>query len=305
MTHPYASAAYAQSLRHLGEPLAVPEWEGQVLTRPTPRGGRRDAMGPYPLAVIAPGADLAAGLNRLSDAGLVSVVAVLDDRQRPSMEPLSAAFDFVRPFKSHFLHDRSLGPLELGKHHRYEVRRALTRVDVAEIRLGDHQSAWQALYDELVQRRGLADAHAFPAAHHRTLAGLPGLRAFGAFIDGRLVSAHLFVTHDGYAMSHLAASSAEGYASGAAYAVNHFAVGALDDCAAINFGGGAGLSTDPADGLVRFKKGFANCTATAWLAGKVLDPDAYRSLGAGHDDEAFFPAYRGATVREPANAHQG
>jgi len=305
MTHPYATAAYAQSLAHAGDPLAIPEWDSQVLTRKTPCGGRRDATGPYPLAVIAPEADIADGLDRLEDAGLVSVVVVLDDRLRPPLEDIAAAFDFVRPYKSHFIHDRGIGPLQLAKHHRYEVRRALLQVEVAEFDLADQLPAWQALYGQLVARHGLSGVQAFSPAHHQALARLPGLRAFGGFVGGRLVSAHLFVTHHGYAVSHLAASSTEGYARGAAYAVNDFAVAALSDCEAISFGGAAGAGDDPADGLVRFKRGFANRTVTAWLAGKVFDPAAYAALSKGRDDKGYFPAYRGVSLREPANADPG
>jgi len=305
MSHPYASLAYARSLAHVGEACAVPEWGGHVLARPTPHGAARDAMGPYPLTVIAPGADLAAGLARLTDQGLVSVVLVLDDRLRPEMAALAQAFDFVRPFKSHFLHDRRVGALDLGKHHRYELRRAQARVEAREIALGDHLAAWQTLYGELAARHGLGGLHAFPAAHHAALATLPGVRTFGAFVEDRLVSAHVFVTHDGYAVSHLAASAIEGYETGAAYAVNALAIEALTDCDTINFGGGAGLGEDPADGLVRFKKGFSNRTAPAWLCGKVLDPASYATLSAGFAASGFFPAYRGQRVQEPADAHQG
>jgi len=305
MTHPYAMEDYAKSLPHIGEPLGVPEWGAWVQVRPTPLGERRDAAGPYPLTVVQRGADLQAGLGRLSAAGLVSVILVLDDRLRPDMGSMEAAFDIARRFKSHFLYDRNLGPLSLGKHHRYELRRALARVEAREIVLSDHLPAWQALYGQLAARHGFAGLHAFPAAHHLTLARLPGLRAFGAFIAGRLVSAHLFVTHDGYAISHLAASAVEGYETGAAYAVNDLAIAALDDCDVINFGGGAGMGEDPADGLVRFKKGFSNRTAPSWLCGKVLDRAGYDALAAGYGDNEFFPAYRGARAQEPADAHQG
>lgn len=303
MSHPYASQAYARSLSHVGEALRAPEWGGHVLTRAATNSGARDAMGPYPLTVISRDADLAGGVKRLTDEGLVSVVLVLDDRLRPEMAALEEAFDFVRPFKSHFLHDRAVGPLDLGKHHRYELRRAQARVEAREIALGDHLAAWETLYGELAARHGLGGLHAFPQAHHQALVRLPGVRTFGAFVDGRLVSAHVFVTHGGYAISHLAASAVEGYETGAAYAVNDLAIAALDDCEAINFGGGAGLGEDPADGLVRFKKGFSNAVAPAWLCGKVLDRAAYASLSAGFADQGFFPAYRGA--REPADAHQG
>ena len=294
MSHPYASEAYARSLGHVGAPLAAPEWGCHVLVRDTPQGGRQDAMGPYPLTPLSPGADVAGGLGRLKAAGLVSVVLVADDRLRPDLKTLEAGFDFVRRFKSHFLHDRSLGPPAYDKHHRYEIRRAQARVEAREIALADHLPAWEALYGDLVQRHGLGGLHAFPAAHHAALARLPGVRTFAAFADGELASAHIFVTADGYAVSHLAASSQAGYRNGAAYAVNALAIEALTDCEVINFGGGAGATDDPADGLVRFKKGFSNQIAASWLCGAVLDAEAYRALGAGRGGDGFFPAYRGA-----------
>ena len=293
MTHPYASDAYARSLGHMGTPLAVPEWGCHVLVRDTPCGARRDATGPYPLTPLAPDADLAGGLARLRAAGLVSVVLVGDDRLRPGVDALQQAFDFARRFKSHFIYDRTLGPQAYDKHHRYEIRRAASRVEAREITLANHLPAWEALYQDLVARHGLSGLHAFPRAHHEALAHLPGVRAFGGLVEGELASAHIFVTGDGYAISHLAAASPQGYRNGAAYAVNAAAIEALTDCDAINFGGGAGVHDDPADGLVRFKKGFANRISASWLCGAVLDSDAYEALSADRENDGFFPAYRG------------
>lgn len=303
MTHPYASEGYARSLAHMGELLVVPEWGGPVLTRPVEASARRDATGPYPLTVIARGADLRGGLARMSRAGLISAVVVLDDRLRPPLAELEGAFDFVRPFKTHYLYDRRLGPPVYDKHHRYELRRATASVEVAEIDLRDHGSAWRALYAELAARHGVSDLHAFPGAYHRALEQLSGLRSFGAFIDGRLASAHLFVAHERYAISHLAASSAEGYAARAAYAVNDLAIAQLSDCEVVNFGGGAGTGDDRDSGLARFKRGFSNAEAPSWLCGKTLDAEAYAALSAGCVDSGFFPAYRGHRIREPSDAH--
>lgn len=305
MTHPFATAAYAAGLAHVGDALPVPEWDGHVLTRPTPCGTRRDAMGPYPLTPLSPDADLAAGLARLTAAGLVSIVLVLDDHLRPPTEALTAPFATARPFKTHQVYDRALGPPAYDKHHRYEIRRANTRVEAREIALADHLPAWEALYGDLIARHGLTGLHAFPHAHHAELAALPGIRTFGAFVEGALVSAHIFATHDGHAVSHLAASSPDGYRNGAAYAVNALAIEALTDCGTINFGGGAGSGDDPADGLVRFKKGFSNRIAPSWICGAVLDPDAYRALSADLGDNGFFPAYRGAAKLERSDEHQG
>ncbi len=295
MTHPYARADYAATLGHIGRPVAVPEWDTWVLARPAPGGDREDAIGPYPLTVLADQADLAGGLARLKTEGLVSVVLVAADRLGPPAAALEATFDRVRPFKSHQILDRDLGPLAYGKHHRYEIKRAVARVTAAEIALADHLPAWRSLYDELVAHHGLSGTPVFPPEHHALLAQLPGARTFAAFVEDSMVSAHVFVTHQEHAVSHLAASTAEGYAAGAAYAVNDLAARTLEDCRVINFGGGAGLDDNPENGLVRFKKGFANAVAPARLCGAVLDPDAYQALCVGVDDvdSGFFPAYRG------------
>lgn len=305
MTHPYASRAYAESLPHVGRALEVPPWGGHVLVRDTPEGGRKDATGPYPLCVIDPQADLIGGLNLLGEAGLVSIVLVAGEGLAPSPDALAAAFDFARPFKTHYVYDRALGALTYAKHHRYEVRRAHARVEAAEIGLSDHLPAWRSLYAQLEARHSVGALHAFPAEHHEALAQLAGIRTFGAFREGALVSVHVFVTHQGAAVSHLAASSPEGYATGAAYAVNDLAVRELADCRTINFGGGAGFGDDPADGLVRFKKGFSNTTAAAYLCGKVLDATAYEALSQGAARGGFFPAYRGPRHEESSDADPG
>ena len=301
MTHPYATLHYAKSLPHIGEPFAVPEWGTHVLIRAA-QGGRRDAVGPYPVACIAADADLEAGLARLRAADLVSVVLVLEDILRPRLGALEDAFDIVRLFKTHLIHDRTVAGTGYGKHHRYEIKRARSRSKALEISLGDHLEGWTSLYQELALRHRLSGVHAFPAAHHEALARLPEVRAFGAFADGRLVSAHLFVAYDGYAISHLAASTQEGYEIGAAYAVNDAALAGLSDCRIVNFGAGAGASDDPASGLVRFKKGFSNRTAPSFLCGKVLDATAYRALSSAVADSDYFPAYRNVGVLERSDA---
>ena len=293
MSHPYASAAYAAGLSHVGAPFEVPEWGGHVLVRPTPSGEGLDAAGPYPLTMLTAEADVAGGLLRLKAAGAVSAVIVLDAARGPPAASAEAAFDFARPFKAHFFHDRAVGPLELQKHHRYELRRAMAEVSTREIRLADHAQDWLHLYAALEAKHDVGGVHAFPAAHHHCLAQLPGVRTFGAFVEDRLVSAHLFITHAGYAVSHLAASTPEGYAARAAYAVNARAILELEDCDLINFGGASGAQDDPTDGLARFKRGFSNRVAASKLCGSVLDPKAYESLSSGFEGGAFFPAYRG------------
>jgi hypothetical protein len=302
MIHPYATEAYARSLAHWGEAFRVPEWGCDVLLRPVGVGPGEgtwlDAAGTYPIAVLPPDADLAPGLERLRQRGVISVTLVLDDFHRPPIDELQRHFAVVRRFKTHHIRRLDL-PFGYDKHHRYEVRRSLTQVMAMPFDLGRHADEWAALYADLMRRHDLAGVHAFPAAHYEALGQMAGVTAIGGFIGDRLVSAHLWVSDGSHVHSHLAASNGEGYESNAAYAVydasvRHFAAAQL-----LNFGGGAGIDDEPGDGLARFKRGFANATAPAYVCGAVLDPVRYDELVRQRGvpaDTLFFPAYRARTV---------
>jgi Acetyltransferase (GNAT) domain len=295
MTHPYATIEFGESLRHIGEPIYVPEWGTTVLRRECGIG-HYDAVGTYPITVFKPDCDLLAGLDRLAHLGLVSVALVIEDGLRPDLDYFERTFDFTRPFKQHYLYDRSRPATPYSKHHRYEIRRAVQAVRVERFHLAERLDEWIALYQGLVDRHGLANTmHAFPRAHHGALARLPGAVAVGAFVGERLVSCHIWVCHDGHAMSHLAASSEEGYAARAAYAVNAASIELLAECRTLNFGGAAGAAHEAENGLMRFKRGFANAAAPAYLCGNVLAQDAYDELSrlaGAPSDAAYFPAYR-------------
>jgi hypothetical protein len=303
MIHPYATEAYARSLGHWGEAVPVPEWGCHVILRGVHEGadgeqGGSDASGTYPVAVIAADADLPGGLERLRRLGLVSITLVLDDFHRPPLSEIKKHFSVVNPFKTHYIHRNAL-PFEYGKHHRYEVSRALKAVTVGQLELGNHVSEWLELYTNLTKRHGLAGIHDFPLSHYQALHQLSGTATIGAWLDGVLVSAHIWVSDGKYVHSHLAASSDDGYRAGAAYAVydasiHHFAYTEL-----LNLGGAAGASDDPHDGLARFKRGFSNEPASAYVCGAILDRARYDKLvrqSGVPSDTLFFPAYRARTV---------
>jgi hypothetical protein len=296
MTHPYATAAYARSLSHGGEAFAVPEWGSHVLLRNMPGG--LDATGTYPIAVIASDADLAGGLDRLRRLGLVSITLVLDDFHRPSLTELRKHFSVVNPFKTHYIRRNAL-PFAYGKHHRYEVSRALKAVKVGPFDLGEHVSDWLALYANLTRRHALAGIHDFPVGHYEALRQMSGTTTIGAWVDGSLVSAHIWVSDGKYVHSHLAASSGPGYEAGAAYAVYDASIRHFADAELLNFGGGAGTKDDPDEGLARFKRRFSNESACAYICGAILDEARYQELvrqSGAPPDTLFFPAYRAGTI---------
>jgi hypothetical protein len=289
--------AYAQSLSHWGKPLPVPEWGGGIIARSIPGGGV-DGFGTYPLAALAPDADLKGGLERLRVLGLIAVTLVLDDFHRPSLERLSIAFSRITPFKSHAIR-RLDTSFAYSKHHRYEVRRALASLSVGPLNLVDHLDDWMDLYGTLSQRHGLSGVHDFPAAHFETLAQLEGVTTIGAWLDGILVSAHIWVSDGIDVHSHLAATSAAGYRVGASYAVYDASITYFQGARLLNLGGSAGSGDDPTDGLARFKRGFANDTANAYICGAILNSDEYHRLTEACGvpaDTSYFPAYRAQRV---------
>lgn len=292
--HPYATEIYARSLAHAGTAFAVPEWGCYVLVRPLEDSAGFDAMGTYPLAVLDPDADLRAGLDRLKDHGVISVALVVNDRDRPPLANLQANFDIVRQFKTHFLR-RQNAPFAYDRHHRRKLRHSSRSVSVSCFDLAQHADDWAALYAELGRRHELGGIHEFTDSHTRALQCLDGVTAIGAFMEGRLVCAHLWVNDARTAHSHLTASSPEGYAVGAAYAVNDASVNHFAALELLNFGGGAGTLDRADDGLARFKRGFCNDVAPAYLCGAVLDHERYRELVCKRGvtpDTLFFPAYR-------------
>jgi hypothetical protein len=291
--HPYGRATYAAAIAEAEgwEVLDVPEWGAAMLLRPIAEGGR-DATGPYPRTPILAGADLGAGLARLRGQGLVSVVLVPDPLLAPDGKTLSGAFSVCRPFKTHFLVDRTAGGYAPSKHHRYEIRRALGRCAIERVQLRDHLGDWSRLYAGLSERHAIRGPAAFSDGYFAMMAEDPTYQAFVARIEGCIVAMAIWFEHQGVAVNHLGASDAAGYAAGASYALYDAATQHYAQCHHVDLGGAAGVADNADDGLARFKRGFANAEATAYLCGEVLDDGAYARLAAGRPSTTFFPAYR-------------
>ena len=114
--------------------------------------------------------------------------------------------------------------------------------------------------------------------------------------EGCTVGVLLVYEQAGVAYAHLAASSETGYRLGAAYAlfwhaidrcrgrVRWFSLGQLR----------AGVSDDVGTGLDFFKKGWSTGTRTAYLCGRILNPQRYAALVQARRlaGTRYFPAYR-------------
>lgn len=294
MKHPYGSEAYARAFASVAEAVVLPSSGIWVLARPIAGTSHRDLIGCYPRTAIHPDAALDADLCHMSQLGYISLAFATDAFVHPEPTTLRELFDVCRPFKQHYLLD-CRQPFAYTKHHRYEVKRALRQCTVERIDLIEHMGTWLALYRSLVQRRtvtGLAD---FPDDYFNALVNIEELFVTAAKFQDEIVGIHLWMIYEQYVYSHLGASSEIGYRVGANYALYDDAIQRFGRTHQIDFGGSAGATDNPKHGLARFKQGFANSRATAYLCGKILDTDAYHALcTAGSDAADYFPAYRAA-----------
>jgi hypothetical protein len=293
----YAHPGYAASLKAFGTPLRLPACGGSVLVRPVPGGGDKDAMGCYPIFACPDWRRLEEDLDALMGE-LVTFAAVPDPFAPADEAWLRRAFrDRVVPFKDHFVADLSgAGRDGVSRHHRYYAGRALARVEVEEapdpVR---HLDEWEALYAALRSRHGLRGIKAFSRDAFEAQLRLPGLVMLRARHEGETVAAHLWFVQGEVVYSHLAAADERGYALGAAYAIYWRTFDLFEGRArTIDFGAGAGIGDDDADGLARFKRGWTKHTRTAWFCGRVLDPERYAKIlrERGLGEAGYFPAYR-------------
>lgn len=293
--HPYARAAYATA--QAGEENLHPApGLGEHLVRRAVTEEFFDLAGVYPMSPMGGARAAEEGLERVRQAGAVSLVMVPDPLWSPHPSELQAIFDHFRPFKPHFLVDPGVSGFAPSRHHRERIRRGLRRCTVDEVRLCDWMGLWEQLYLDLQARRGFQGPAAFSASYAAMLASQPEIRAFLARTrDGEGVGMTLWFAHGGVAYNHLTAVNLRGYAAGATYALYDAAIAAFGGCV-INLGGGAGAG-DGAGGLAEFKRGFANSQVQAWIAGAILDRTAYERLVQAAPGEvaaapAYFPAYR-------------
>lgn len=297
----YATPEYARTCAHLGTPRTLPRSGVTVLTREVPgESGWYDARAPYPLLNTQAWTALAADLEATED--LLSFVAVIDPVCTPPHAVLARVFpDRLAAFKPHHIVRLGDWPAlaRVDATHRRKARRAAAHVEVEVVESPTaHAAEWVRLYASLRARHGFGGAADFPDTALAAQLALPGMMLVRALRDDHVVSIATWCVDGTKAHYHLGASNPAGYEVGAAYAVFAFALEELASRGVtwVDLGGAAGTLDSDDDGLTRFKRGWASETVTAWLGGRVLDADGYRTLAEGHDGSQWFPAYRAAVA---------
>jgi hypothetical protein len=293
----YLAQGYAASLAEFGTPRFLPKSRGWILEREIRGTPYRDGMGCYPLFACEDWSVLGEDLEDLGDR-LVTLSLVADPFGAYDVALLEQNFDDVRRFKEHFVVDLAT-PADrfVCDHHRRSVRRACRDVVVEEcdepIKYLDE---WVELYAHLVARHGITGLRAFSRSAFEQQLRVPGLTLLRATSNGITVGATLWYVTGEVAYYHLGAYNDEGYRHRASFALFWHAIHsfAAKRLRWLNLGAGAGVDTDGADGLTRFKRGWATGTRVAHFCGRIFDHERYREIVEARDSPAttYFPAYR-------------
>lgn len=299
----YANPAYAESLREFGLPRTLSECGGSLLERSISNSPDHDTIGCYPLFSCRDWSRLGRDIESLKGA-LVSVSLVADPFGEFEPDDLREWFgDRVIPFKKHFVVDLSQGTTtHVHRHHRRNAARALRRVEVQSCPDAPGLlDEWHALYGNLVRRHRIRGIAAFSRQSFAGQLNVPGLVALRAVRDGTTVGITLWYVQGAVVHYHLGAYSDAGYEAGASFALFWSAIEYFSSLGLhwMNLGGGPGLDPSEADGLSRFKRGWATHTRTAYFCAAILSPDRYAALASDSPNGPtdYFPAYRRGEFR--------
>lgn len=293
----YAHPNYALSFTEFSEPRRLPGCGGWILVRQIPGTPYKDAMGCYPIFACRDWTRLQEDLEHAC-LDLVALSLVADPFSGVAPTHLERCFDFVRPFKTHYIVDLTY-PLEsfVGKGHCYKARRSLKPMEVEvclePIRYLDN---WLKLYDNLTKRHNIKGISAFSSKSFENQLRLPGMIMVIGKKEGEVLGADLILSQDDKAYGHLAAFSPRGYQIKASYGIYWTALKYLGSHG-IHFydvGGAAGMKENAEDGLSRFKKGWSNSRSMTYFCGRIFDREKYEQLVKikGVTPTDYFPAYR-------------
>ena len=292
----YGSGGYVQSLAAYGTPVRLPRSGGWLLAAGVGDSGDRDAFGPYPLFAVEHPEHLAHDLAALKD-DLVSVYAVSDPLREEQLEHFAAAFDFVRPYKPHYIVDLETAfDRYLRRHHRRYARKALAQIDVVCVTdPAAYVAEWTSLYEELCVRHRITGLRRFSQSAFSAQLAVPGCRYFRALHGSAVVGGFICYLDRDRAYAHLISTTQQGQDLLAPYALYWTAIESFRGSARLlDLGGVPGGMDAAASGLSFFKSGWSTSIRRAMFCGRILNEAAYERLCAASPGGSgkHFPAYR-------------
>lgn len=295
------SLGMSKIFSHMGEPFYIEPLSTWSIIRNTPVKGVCDIMANYPvLPIYNDIASLRDGIEYIKKEipHAASFTFVSDPFYGISSKQLSFYLDYYSPFKTHYFYDNRLSNKQFTKHHRYEVRRSLDKVNVKIDGITNRERDLFDIYKFLVSKHKITGILNYDISSFKYMAQVNGFVLFNAYdYNNKIESFHIWAETNDYAYSFLAASTDIGYKLMASYAIYDTAVKHFDNKKVISFGGGAGLREQVNCGLSRFKEGFSNSYGKSYVCGKILSSELYyelcKSVPTKRGGSSYFPLYRG------------
>ena len=203
----------------------------------------------------------------LVGAGERNVVQIAD----PTLPPKSRASD--------------RNQINKNRRNGYQVRLVSGPDTSAEERAG-----FLAAYEQTMRRAGAAERYFFGAEYFDTVLRSPHTwLAIATAPAGEVAAASLAARGDGFLHYYLSGSVDSHLRDSPMKNVVAALVELSTDLSLpLNLGGGM----TPGDPLEEFKRGFANRQQPWFTSELICDRAVYERLSAGHEESAFFPAYR-------------
>jgi hypothetical protein len=294
----YLHPLYSQSLSELGEPLELPASKGWILRRPISGTSQFDGIGCYPIFTCQDWSGLEKDLDQASRQ-LICLSLVTDPFGDYVHQDLQRYFkNIARPYKEHFVVNLQRQPEEfVAGHHQRNARKALRTVKV-ELCLEPikYLNEWVSLYGNLIERHHIQGITKFSRDVFAKQLCVPGIVAFRAVVDDKVVGMLLWYVQGSVGYYHLGAYSLDGYKLNASFALFWTLLGYFAEAGLkwLGLGAGAGVQGDENDGLTRFKRGWATETRTTFFCGRIFDPKKYQEIISQRNigKTSYFPAYR-------------
>ncbi|MCO7226131.1 GNAT family N-acetyltransferase [Pleionea sp. CnH1-48] len=291
----YQGHQYAQTLAHIGQPVALPNASTYVIERAIDSSHFVDWSAPYPLLCCRNWSAMVADVNDAPE-DLVSFVAVVDPLKQPSDKEAQQIFNhsFI-PFKRHYVIDFEQ-PMVLARHHRRNVSKAQKNITVELHAVGSDlpeavSTAWLELYRQLKLRHSIVGVADFSDGALKQQLLLCDV--FVARVQKHIVGMLLFTKIDERIYYHLGAHADQGYKENSSYALFSAAIDYYQKQSIqfLDLGGSSGVKENANDGLGRFKKGWCNAERIAYLGGRIHNLTHYHQLSSS-PSTSYFPAYR-------------
>ena len=209
MTNGYFSKIYSQSFSEMAQPIYLKNAKGWMLKKNIPNSKFSDLIGCYPYLCCQNWEYLAKDLNDLNLSDIVSMSFVTDPFAKFNDEAMCSSFDFVKPFKNHFIVNLTSYSKDLiTKHHKREVHRSSNKGVEIELcqKPISHLSEWNKLYNDLIIKHNIKGLSKFSPESFRTQLSTPGSFMFRAYRGNQTLGYSLWYVENEVAYFHLTAN---------------------------------------------------------------------------------------------------